>query len=230
MSTLPGQLTRRQFLPCPRERRSSARFEKRPTLSGCRSPQGSAASRRSRCGVRPSIGGHCGRYWDRRRAPAAARARRCLPPARRSAAASLLMATGSSRRVRCSSCRASVPGLLALRLTASTNCSQVCASACPGNCETAAAANATRQPANDIGVFDARDQRSVILARILPHRRARVAHFASGSGRSWKCAASGLLPLPPSISHGVRSPLAAQIPRPFQPAFGSSMRPSKPFA
>src|SRR6266542_646438 len=53
---------------------------------------------------------------------------------------------------------------------------------------------------------------------------------ASGSGRSWKCTAIGFLPLPPSISHGARSPLAVQSPRPFQPAFGSSIRPSKPLA
>jgi GNAT superfamily N-acetyltransferase len=59
---------------------------------------------------------------------------------------------------------------------------------------------------------------------------AAAHHFASGSGRSWKCAANGRVPLPPSISHGVRSPLAAQRPRPFQPADGSSMRPSNPFA
>ena len=49
-------------------------------------------------------------------------------------------------------------------------------------------------------------------------------------GRSWKCTAIGFVPLPPSISHGVRSPLAVHKPRPFQPAFGSSMRPSKPLA
>ena len=55
-------------------------------------------------------------------------------------------------------------------------------------------------------------------------------YFASGSGRSWMCTARGLLPLPPSISHGVRSPLVLHRPRPFQPAFGSSMRPSKPLA
>ncbi len=60
-------------------------------------------------------------------------------------------------------------------------------------------------------------------------RRAQVTYFASGSGRTWKCAASGFEPLPPSISHGVRSPLAAQMPRPFQPVLGLSMRPSKPF-
>src|SRR5262249_34864954 len=58
----------------------------------------------------------------------------------------------------------------------------------------------------------------------------RVDHFASGFGRTWKCAASGLVPLPPSMSHGVRSPFADQIPRAFQPPFGSSMRPSRPFA
>ncbi len=34
------------------------------------------------------------------------------------------------------------------------------------------------------------------------------------------CTARGLLPLPPSISHGVRSPLVLHRPRPFQPAFG----------
>ena len=55
-------------------------------------------------------------------------------------------------------------------------------------------------------------------------------YLASGSGRSWKCAASGFVPLPVSTSHGVRSPLAAHSPRPFQPAFGSSMRPSNPLA
>jgi hypothetical protein len=53
---------------------------------------------------------------------------------------------------------------------------------------------------------------------------------ASGSGRSWKCTAIGFMPLPPSCSHGTRSPLLAHNPRPFQPAFGSSMRPSRPLA
>jgi len=55
-------------------------------------------------------------------------------------------------------------------------------------------------------------------------------YFARGFGRSWKCAASGFVPFPPSISHGVRSPFADHSPRPFQPAFGSSMRPSSPLA
>jgi hypothetical protein len=64
-----------------------------------------------------------------------------------------------------------------------------------------------------------------------PLRVASPRHYlANGSGRSWKCAASGLVPFPPSMSHGVRSPLADQRPRPFQPPFGSSMRPSRPFA
>src|SRR5262245_30437546 len=44
------------------------------------------------------------------------------------------------------------------------------------------------------------------------------------------CTARGLLPLPPSFSHGVRSPFVLHSPRPFQPAFGSSIRPSKPLA
>ncbi len=55
-------------------------------------------------------------------------------------------------------------------------------------------------------------------------------YLASGSGRSWKCTARGLEPLPRSISQGARSPLDAHSPRPFQPAFGSSMRPSNPLA
>ena len=59
---------------------------------------------------------------------------------------------------------------------------------------------------------------------------SRTAYFASGSGLTWKCTTSGFVPLPPSLSHGVRSPLGTQSPRPFQPALGSSMRPSKPFA
>jgi hypothetical protein len=58
----------------------------------------------------------------------------------------------------------------------------------------------------------------------------RTTQCASGSGRSWKCTARGKLPLPPSINHGVRSPLVVHKPRPFQPLFGSSMRPSNPFA
>src|SRR5216684_866819 len=57
-----------------------------------------------------------------------------------------------------------------------------------------------------------------------------VAQCASGSGRTWMCTARGLLPFPPSFSHGVRSPFVLHSPRPFQPALGSSIRPSKPFA
>jgi hypothetical protein len=58
----------------------------------------------------------------------------------------------------------------------------------------------------------------------------KPAQCASGSGRTWKCTAMGLMPLPPSWSHGVRSPLDVHRPRPFQPALGSSMRPSRPLA
>jgi hypothetical protein len=54
--------------------------------------------------------------------------------------------------------------------------------------------------------------------------------FASGSGRNWMCTARGLEPLPPSLSQGVRSPFVLHNPRPFHPAFGSSIRPSKPLA
>src|ERR1700730_8036066 len=54
--------------------------------------------------------------------------------------------------------------------------------------------------------------------------------FANGSGRNWMCTARGIEPLPPSLSHGVRAPFVLHKPRPFQPALGSSIRPSKPLA
>jgi hypothetical protein len=38
------------------------------------------------------------------------------------------------------------------------------------------------------------------------------------------------VPLPPSFSHGVRSPLVVHTPRPFHPALASSMPPSRPLA
>lgn len=66
-----------------------------------------------------------------------------------------------------------------------------------------------------------------------PRRRGEgeaSAQWASGSGRSWKCTAMGFMPLPPSCIHGARSPLEVHSPRPFQPAFGSSIRPSRPLA
>ena len=52
------------------------------------------------------------------------------------------------------------------------------------------------------------------------------AQCASGSGRSWNFTSFGSVPLPPSTWNGVRLPADAQIPRPFQPPFGSSIRPS----
>jgi hypothetical protein len=56
-------------------------------------------------------------------------------------------------------------------------------------------------------------------------------YFASGSGRSWNFTSFGRSPLPmPSTWNGVRLPAVAQTPRPFQPPFGSSMRPSKVLA
>ena len=54
-------------------------------------------------------------------------------------------------------------------------------------------------------------------------------HFASGSGRSWNCTTSGLEPLPRSINHDARSPLELHNPRPFQPAFGSSILRQNPW-
>ena len=51
-------------------------------------------------------------------------------------------------------------------------------------------------------------------------------YFASGSGRSWKWIALLVCPFPPSMWNGARVLIEAQSPRPFQPAFGSSIRPS----
>ena len=64
----------------------------------------------------------------------------------------------------------------------------------------------------------------------LSKRLINSAQCASGSGRTWMCTARGLEPFPPSLSHGVRSPFVLHNPRPFQPVFGSSMRPSNPLA
>src|SRR5712672_1731501 len=49
---------------------------------------------------------------------------------------------------------------------------------------------------------------------------------ARGSGRTWNLTTLGRVPLPVSMWNGVRFPLVVHRPRPFQPAFGSSMRPS----
>jgi hypothetical protein len=70
-------------------------------------------------------------------------------------------------------------------------------------------------------------QRGPLLAPPLAGSRRQS---ASGWGRSWKWKAIGTVPLPPSFSHGVRSPLVVHTPRPFHPALGSSIRPSRPLA
>ena len=51
-------------------------------------------------------------------------------------------------------------------------------------------------------------------------------HRASGSGRSWKRMTLLVVPWPPSMWNGVRVLIVVHTPRPFQPASGSSMRPS----
>jgi hypothetical protein len=56
------------------------------------------------------------------------------------------------------------------------------------------------------------------------------AYFASGSGRSWKWIALLVFPFPPSMWNGARVLMEAQRPRPFQPALGSSIRPSSHLA
>jgi hypothetical protein len=52
---------------------------------------------------------------------------------------------------------------------------------------------------------------------------------ASGSGRIWKCITLLVVPLPVSMWNGARVLTVAHRPRPFQPPFGSSMRPSTHF-
>ena len=52
------------------------------------------------------------------------------------------------------------------------------------------------------------------------------AYFASGSGRNWKRITLLVVPLPVSMWNGARVLTVDHRPRPFQPAFGSSMRPS----
>src|SRR5215475_13843491 len=49
---------------------------------------------------------------------------------------------------------------------------------------------------------------------------------ASGSGRTWILYTLGREAVPPSLWNTVRVPVVVQSPRPFQPVFGLSMRPS----
>src|SRR5712692_4211582 len=52
--------------------------------------------------------------------------------------------------------------------------------------------------------------------------------LASGLGRIWIFTALLSVPGPPSVCHRRSGEYTAQIARPFQPPFGSSMRPSSP--
>ncbi len=67
--------------------------------------------------------------------------------------------------------------------------------------------------------------RRPIQARVPP-----TVHFASGSGRIWKWIAMLDFPLPPSLCQGLRFDQPVHSPLPFQPAFGSSIRPLIDFA
>src|SRR5436190_20922463 len=51
-------------------------------------------------------------------------------------------------------------------------------------------------------------------------------YFASGSGRSWNLITLLVVPFAVSMWNGARVLTVDQMPRPFQPAAGSSMRPS----
>src|SRR2546427_11793044 len=55
-------------------------------------------------------------------------------------------------------------------------------------------------------------------------------YFASGLGRTWSLITLLVFPLPPSPWNGARVAYVVQMPFPFQPAPGLSMRPSIPFA
>ena len=56
--------------------------------------------------------------------------------------------------------------------------------------------------------------------------RTAPPHLASGSGLSWNLRTLLGVPLPPSMWKGARVLTVAHRPLPFQPPFGSSMRPS----
>jgi len=81
-------------------------------------------------------------------------------------------------------------------------------------------------------VGGARPKREVIDRRQdrLSHCKRNNRYRASGSGRSWKWTTLLLVPLPVSLWNGVRVAQVDHRPLPFQPVFGSSMRPSSPFA
>src|SRR5262252_1186668 len=93
------------------------------------------------------------------------------------------------------------------------------------------------------GPFHGTDSRCALPPCRPPASGGGMTQCASGSGRSWKCTTSGLdsvsgvLPgapgagaSMPSMCIGVRLPEVTHSPRPFQPALGSSMRPSRPLA
>ncbi len=71
---------------------------------------------------------------------------------------------------------------------------------------------------------------SYVSCRVRAFGCCRASHYlASACGRSWNLYALLVVPLPPSMWKGARVLMAAQSARPFQPAFGSSMRPSSHF-
>src|SRR6266567_8657794 len=57
-------------------------------------------------------------------------------------------------------------------------------------------------------------------------REQPARYRAKGLGRSWKCTTLLVVPFPVSIWKGARVLTVAHSPRPFQPACGSSIRPS----
>ena len=57
--------------------------------------------------------------------------------------------------------------------------------------------------------------KSAVLSAVADRHDPVTRYLASGSGRTWNCTAIGM-PLPPSCSHGVRSPLEVHSPRPSE--------------
>src|SRR5215467_5362170 len=67
---------------------------------------------------------------------------------------------------------------------------------------------------------------SIGSGRVRTGHSLKSHHRANGSGRTWNLTTWGWVPLPVSRWNGVRLPSVVHTPRPFQPAFGSSIRPS----
>ncbi len=67
-----------------------------------------------------------------------------------------------------------------------------------------------------------------LTVRVVSVRPTSFGHSASGCGRIWNRTISLVIPFPPSLCQLAIVSLLAHRPRPFHPASGSSIRPSRP--